>query len=124
MCYAITRAEWNNSRWHLNFEHIAELYAITSHSAAKWLVSGMSTKLDHWDALFHSISTPGLPPAQWRAQAILPDGINLGRGVACKEFTAVYQFISLSTEYEFWWFECTDGTVYQSEHSILPPKIL
>jgi hypothetical protein len=83
------------------------LYAITSHSAAKWLVSGVSIKLcvevqtsvyrclqhictfrDHWDALLHSISTPGLPPAQWRAQAILPDGINLGGGVACKEFTA------------------------------------
>jgi hypothetical protein len=27
-------------------------------------------------------------------------------------------------EYEFRWFECTDGTVYQSEHSILPPGIL
>ncbi|KAJ7354108.1 hypothetical protein DFH08DRAFT_804028 [Mycena albidolilacea] len=78
----------------------------------------------HWDALFHSISTPGLPPAQWRAQAILPDGINLGGDVACKEFTAAYQFRSLSTEYEFRWFECTDGTVYQSEHSILPPEIL
>ncbi|KAJ7305681.1 hypothetical protein DFH08DRAFT_824982 [Mycena albidolilacea] len=95
-----------------------------SHSAAKWLVSGVSTELDHWDALFHSISTPGLRPAQWRAQAILPDGINLGGGVAYKEFTAAYQFISLSTEYEFRWFECTDGTVYQSEHSILPPEIL